>query len=217
MPRTRYLPLSELRKLFVDSLVGQLERYFPEGSYAMFDVLVPTSLPKTTGEVATYVPEIMDLADRFDYDRIATAEQFRDALIDMIEVDYYTYCAHKDHDNAAEFWSFILRSKTVIIGQLFRSLMEIVLVLPVGSEDAERGFSIMKHAKYDRRNRLTPDHLDDILRIRINGPPIESFDAPRYALIWQKDHMASEDTTGIKKKANEKRTKKSYLRISELF
>ena len=36
-------------------------------------------------------PEIMNLADRFGYDRITTAEQFSDAHIDMIEVDYYAY------------------------------------------------------------------------------------------------------------------------------
>ena len=36
-------------------------------------------------------PEIMHPTDRFGYDRIATAEQFSDANIDMIEVDYYTY------------------------------------------------------------------------------------------------------------------------------
>lgn len=36
-------------------------------------------------------------------------------------------------------------------------------------------------------SRLKPETLDAILRIRINGPEIEEFDAIRYARLWAKE------------------------------
>ncbi len=43
----------------------------------------------------------------------------------------------------------------------------------------------MKHIKYDRRSRLTTRHLDDMMRIRINGvDDIAKFSAGRYAKAW---------------------------------
>ena len=45
-----------------------------------------------------------------------------------------------------------------------------VLVLPLGSADALRGFSILKHSRYDRRSSLKTATFDGILRIRINCP-----------------------------------------------
>ncbi len=67
------------------------------------------------------------------------------------------------------------------------------MILPVGSADAERGFSIMKHTRYDRRSSLKGSTLDKILRIRINGPDIGEFDPLRYARIWlQEGHMLTD-------------------------
>lgn len=37
------------------------------------------------------------------------------------------------------------------------------------SAEAERGFSILNHIKNKRRSRLTASHLQDLIRIRLNG------------------------------------------------
>ena len=71
----------------------------------------------------------------------------------------------------------------------------------MGSADAERGFSIMNHVRTSRRSRLTPHHLDDIMRIRINGPKnIKQFPASHYANLWIKaGHLRTDDKAQIKK------------------
>ena len=74
-----------------------------------------------------------------------------------------------------------------------KKLIEITMVLPLGSADAERGFSILKHASYDRRSLLKSQTIDAILRLRINGPDISEFDAFRYARLWEQEgHQLSD-------------------------
>jgi len=63
-----------------------------------------------------------------------------------------------------KFWSHYLHSSRVVMGPRLKYLVQIALILPVGSSEAERGFSIMNHIRYDRRSRLTPQHLEDLLR-----------------------------------------------------
>ena len=76
--------------------------------------------------------------------------------------------------------------------------MEIVLALPVGSADVERGFSIMNHARYDRRSRLSTKHIEDIVRIRINGLDFEDFNVEPYTLHWLKNHIETDFNANIK-------------------
>ena len=123
----------------------------------------------------------MPLAKRFGKDEVETSNQFDEFLteIPVLNYDEVAYCNHKGADSPPDFWSYYLNHDDIKCGELVVSLLHHVLALPVGSADAERGFSIMKHAKYDRRSRLTPKHLEDILRLRINGPSLEKFDATR--------------------------------------
>ena len=63
-----------------------------------------------------------------------------------------------------------------------RRLIQTILVLPIGSAEAKRGFFVMNHIKNKRRSRLTPAHMQDIMRIRLNGVnELEKFPATRYA------------------------------------
>lgn len=61
-----------------------------------------------------------------------------------------------------------------------RNMIKAILVLPVGSVDAERGFSVMNNIKTSRRQLLTNERLEDLMRIRLNGPyEIEKFGAAK--------------------------------------
>lgn len=54
-------------------------------------------------------------------------------------------------------------------------MMQTILVLPIGSAEAARGFSVMNHIKNKRRSRLTPAHMQDIMRFRLNGVDEQTF------------------------------------------
>ena len=51
----------------------------------------------------------------------------------------------------------------------------------------ERAFSAMNIIKTDHRNCLGEDHLDDLMRIAIDGPPLSQWDATGAIKLWWKD------------------------------
>lgn len=160
---------------------------------AIFDALNPKTLPLDSSEVATYAPKIMPLAERFGFDRFQISQEYANLLDQLLDDHEAEYCAHRSNDDPARFWTHFLRCENVLWPDQLRQLIHVVLSVPVGSADAERGFSILKHTRYDRRSRLTPQHLKQILEIRINGPPIEKFQPRKYSLKWLSKHIAPDD------------------------
>lgn len=81
-----------------------------------------------------------------------------------------------------------------------RKLLHIVLSIPISSADVERGFSVMNHFKINRRKPLTAQHIEDIIRIRLNGPSIKNFNAELYTLHWlNTNHVESANIRGSRK------------------
>ena len=65
-------------------------------------------------------------------------------------------------------------------------LMMHALVLPVATTDCERAFSTMKRVETDLRNRMQTKTLDQLLRIRIEGPDLSEFDFEDVVDCWSK-------------------------------
>ena len=54
-------------------------------------------------------------------------------------------------------------------------LATIAAILPVSTASCERAFSAMKRIKTELRNRMKTSTLDQLMRISIEGPPMDSF------------------------------------------
>ena len=63
-------------------------------------------------------------------------------------------------------------------------LVHILLVLPVSSAVCERGFSSQKRIKSDARASLHTDTVEDLIRISVEGPSLEDFDARESVANW---------------------------------
>lgn len=63
-------------------------------------------------------------------------------------------------------------------------LVHILLVLPVSSAVCERGFSTQKRIKSDARASLHTDTVEDLIRISVEGPSLEDFDARESVASW---------------------------------
>ncbi len=118
-------------------------------------------------------------------------------LLEIIE-NKLDYCRYFDSHDLIKFWGYFLGLDTLSWKYEIRKLIQYGLVLPIGSSDAERGFSVMNHIKGSRSSRISPDHLETYMRIRLNGPDIKEFQAGIYAKIWCKHHMATDNRLGIK-------------------
>ena len=63
-------------------------------------------------------------------------------------------------------------------------LVEIILILPMSTACCERGFSAMKWAKNYWRSSLSNRTLNDVLKIMIDGPSVEAFNAGKPLQMW---------------------------------
>lgn len=175
--------LSIFRKDITEALISQIQLYFPEGSLEIFNVLNPVVLPTTVEDAVVYSAQIIPLSQRFFKSHKEVHQEFLDLLTFFLNQIHDEYCSYKSKE-AHIFWPHFLHHNLVPWKPKIKHLITTVLVLPVGTADVERSFSILNHFKYNRRSTLTTNHVQDITRIRYNGPDIRNFDAFKYALHW---------------------------------
>jgi hypothetical protein len=65
-------------------------------------------------------------------------------------------------------------------------LAQICLILPLSTADCERAFSTMKRVKTPLRNRLNTKTLESLMRIRLEGPQLSSFNFELAVSNWSK-------------------------------
>jgi hypothetical protein len=103
---------------------------------------------------------------------------------------------YKILEKPSEFWSAVLQDKTIARTRVSEFLIRFVMSIPSGSVIAERGFSIFGIILRPDRASMSAQHLDALMRIRINGPAtVNEFNALRYAKLWvaQGHHHADSD------------------------
>jgi hypothetical protein len=210
---TAWSALNTLRLKIVDAVLIEIQKYFPEGSFQIFEVLNPPKLPTMIKNVPKYSAEIVNLATRFGFVASVLEKQFSKLLISMIKDHHEMYCSLNKKDPVT-FWTYFLNSNMITWDDEMKKLIYIVLALPIGSADVERGFSIKNHFKTNWRSTLSTSHIEDIMRIRINGPDIEDFEPVTYTLHWlNTNHLDSDDP----KVARSSIEKDKHIRKSKLF
>ena len=65
-------------------------------------------------------------------------------------------------------------------------MAKICQVIPIHSADVERTFSQLKVIKTNIRNRMNEQTLDLLLRIVIEGPPLQDFPVAEAVSLWAK-------------------------------
>ena len=75
------------------------------------------------------------------------------------------------------------------------SVTELLFCIPVSNGHLERVFSQLKLIKSDRRSRLGDDNLDNLLRIKVDAPPLLQWDSTGAVNLWWKDKTCRISTT----------------------
>ena len=83
-------------------------------------------------------------------------------------------------------------------------LLELMLTFSASTAACERGFSSMNMSKTKLRTGLNLKTLDSLMRISIDGPKIENFDAEKFVACWNKKaikkrHLEHGHKTDVKK------------------
>lgn len=78
------------------------------------------------------------------------------------------------HFTKEDLWKFVLKTNRDKYPNLSH-LYEVLLILPVSNAAVERGFSFMGRIKTELRNHLEEHTLEDLMRIKIEGPELLNY------------------------------------------
>ena len=131
----------------MDKLLESLESYFPEGDLEDFDIFDQRKWPKQNSEIAFYGQGAIQRLSSKLYPQLRASElalQWRN-VITLISEDA-EFCKYSK-SRPTVFWQHYLKSTRILWPQQLSRFLQTVLVLAVGSADAERGFSVINDIK----------------------------------------------------------------------
>ena len=81
-------------------------------------------------------------------------------------------------------WKRIFTSSRKEEWNMVLLLVELLLSIPISNAKVERMFSLMNRVKTDSRAALCEHTLNNLVRIRMEGPPLEEFDPTPAIQLW---------------------------------
>lgn len=181
-------PFSAVRVSIINTLLAELNDYFPDTQYSNFEILNPKTFDREAAQTRMFgLKEIRELSTRFKLDAESVIHEWQEFMYDLSESpDYVVRTADV---SATIFWPSMLRGKDFVLGSNLRKLIRIVLVLPASSADVERAFSIFKHIKSTRRTNLSIRTVRGLMRLMLNGPKDPAkFPSASYVQTWKGLH-----------------------------
>ncbi|TRY98446.1 hypothetical protein DNTS_017502 [Danionella cerebrum] len=111
--------------------------------------------------------------------------QFTAVKKSMEDATFVAFCHFiADMFSGISKFSLLLQRNEIILPKNILHLVHIMLVLPVSAAVCERGFSAQKRIKSDTRASLHSDTVEDLIRISVEGPSLEDFDARESVACW---------------------------------
>ena len=161
-----------------------------------FTILDPKNLPNSESQsLQDYDEQELEvLIDHYGKSK-SVGDSTIDPMIDGIsmkqEWQYFKVLVARNYPNVdiSALWQLLITKHKDEIPNLAK-LANICLLLPVSTACCERGFSTLNRTKTKLRNRLKTETLDTLMRIDLEGPPIENFNfaAVLSAFRSQKEH-----------------------------
>ncbi|CAL8085142.1 unnamed protein product [Orchesella dallaii] len=101
-------------------------------------------------------------------------------------------------NDPSQFWTIVLKdsSNELQLTEKLKTLLKYILVTPFASAECERGFSVLTRVDADARSRLSPETIQHILRIIINGTPdLSKINVYELAKAFLVHHVRVDDTS----------------------
>ena len=176
-----------IKQRVIGSMVAYLNTRFANVStndvIAAFDIFNTSLWPDSDEELALYGEQELNtlvghfklLLERNDFDSELVNQEWQELKV----------CIKRNHSQLKmlPMWQRIFAEYAERFPNILM-LVEIMLVLPLATACCERGFSTLKRIKSDWRSRLGTETLDHLMRISIDGPDLESYNAARALQHW---------------------------------
>ena len=164
--RTRF---NAIRRNYLDNMINNLGDRFPDDELSLlecFDIVFnPKRYPTSNQELTQYGNvQLNELC--LKYSDIINADTCKGQFLQFKHFVVAHKGVYSDFDKLCK----LLITEYSDIYPDFVTLVSIAQVIPVSSAPCERGFSQQNILKSKVRNRLSPDRVDRLLMIRLNGP-----------------------------------------------
>jgi hypothetical protein len=197
--------LASNRRVILNQIIDQLQKYFPDQDITKFTVFNPRHFPPNVGGFNTFgLEEVTQFAKMFGLPHEDTMREWIDLMMKI--ASRADYCEHTT-DEPISFWSYYFSKNDLPWSTNIKYLLESILTIPLGSADCERGFAALNLLTHRGtfRNRLETESLNNLMRIKINGPDVPHFDAAKYARSWIETKGMRTDDPHNKKSLSRKR------------
>ena len=177
--------VKKTRKDFISNLISNLEKRFPQESTNLVNAFSVLALRGVNfdNNLNEWGNEKLDTLITFygnaEYvDAQATKAEW--STLKRLVIDQRYPTGHLD-----TLWPIIHQHHKDMFPNLVK-LASIAMVLPVHTADVERGFSAQNMVKTHLRNRIKAETLQNLLVIKIEGPPMAEFDFQSALSIFNK-------------------------------
>lgn len=86
------------------------------------------------------------------------------------------------------------------------TLVDLVLTLPASSNEAARGFCLMKLIMMQQRSKRMLESLTDLMVIQMNSPDIQKFDPQKAIQLWNISSQKNRRLQAEQREANDERS-----------
>jgi hypothetical protein len=181
-----------IRAKYIDRLVENLEDRFDETDMQGMSLLLTLFRPAdvvalSPQELAEYGTDKVTAIHTFYHGSnvLTSLEELQREWLSLKHYIVRVTTETKQNMSDTEFVQRLCTRQTLCdVYPNMSKLAMILRVLPSNTADPERTFSQMKLIKTNIRNRMVEQTLDAILRIVIEGPPIERFPFKTAVRIW---------------------------------
>ena len=198
--------IETVRKLTINLLIEKIHDYSKDREdLVALSIFEPTKIPYQVHLWQAYGNnEIKHVAKILGYH-----DDYQEELADEWDTFLKNLVSHPDYPNdrklledkklnTKSFWQkyLSLPRDDFNFPEMVKKILKICLALPGSNADSERGFSIMKYVRPQARNQLKGSSIEDLMRIRMNGPSLEKFNVNYYTSKWlAKGHILVDDPT----------------------
>ncbi len=181
--------LDTFRIPLIERIIQELSNYFPAQDYKSIQILNPTEIPLNSSDCYFYgISEFSKICELYGFkqQKVSITESFQHLLTKISEKSSF----YNDRCGLfKEFWSLQLSDENLPWTFQTEHIIRSILSLPISATECERGFSVMKYIKDEKRANLIPENLEAQLRCKINEPKDErKFNANYYAQAWLEEN-----------------------------
>ena len=217
------VPLNEWREILYSRIIAEIKLLFVVRRIEAFDVFDPSWFKFTcpgesrlatcetlddcyepflpihaTDNVETSTAKVSKICDFYSISKAdcgVIVTQWKIVLGQIVVSPKYE--GVRNSKPATHFWNIALYDSTLNWPVNIKQLIARILVTGQSSAAAERAFSALTRLRGNDRSSLAPDTLDDLIRIRFNGPDkIDDESLYEYALLFLRRHRPVDHTQG---------------------